>query len=225
LRRSRVRRGVGLSTGLCSLLRDRRRSSPPRLRHPRTHGWRRRRRTGDSSLDRCLLQRHRDQRAGWLRTPDLGRNDYNGEIGCLDSSILPGKTETGKPKSLAAEGQTQQQRVEQQRDQQRIRQSPVPGAHALSVGAALEPVKLKRASPSLVARRGRRGAGRLLRAGKAERTHCHAVAQSPRWSKKIAEGSGRAHQSETVPGPAFRRNDRLRGACTRSPSSRSGNRT
>jgi hypothetical protein len=59
------------------------------------------------------------------------------EIGYLDPSILPGESEAQKPTPLATEGQAQQQRVDQQREQQRMRQSPVLSAHALGVSASL----------------------------------------------------------------------------------------
>ena len=44
--------------------------------------------------------------------------------------------------SFATEGEAKQQRVEQQREQQRIRQSPVLRAHAVAVGTSLEPGNL-----------------------------------------------------------------------------------
>ena len=75
-----------------------------------------------------------------LRARVLRRNDYNKvQIGFLDPSLLPGEAEARQPKSLAAEGQAQQPRMEQQRKQQPNRQSPVLKAHALAVGMALEP--------------------------------------------------------------------------------------
>ena len=128
-------------------------------------------------LDPCLLQRLRDRRDRRLRGCDLRRNDYDAQIGCLDPSILPGEAEARKPKSLATEGQAQQQRVNQQREQQRIRQSPVLRAHALAVGASLEPVELERAPPSLLGHCCRRGAGRACRP---DTPTGHDLAKAPR---------------------------------------------
>ena len=160
LRRGRTGRGVCPWIGLCPRigLRHDRCCSPPRGRRT-GHGWRQRRPIGNRRLDPCLLQRLRDRRDRRLRGCDLRRNDYDAQIGYLDPSILPGEAEARKPKSLATEGQAQQQRVDQQREQQRMRQSPVLRAHASAVGASLEPVELKRAPPSLLGHYCWRGAG------------------------------------------------------------------
>jgi hypothetical protein len=67
------------------------------------------------------LQRLRNRRDRRCRSFDLRRNDYDAQIGYLDPSILPGEAEARKPESLATEGQAQQPRVDQQREQQRMR--------------------------------------------------------------------------------------------------------
>jgi len=60
------------------------------------------------------------------------RNDDDAKIGFLDPPILPGETESRKPVQLPTKGQAQQERVDQQREQQRKRQPPAFKAHALA---------------------------------------------------------------------------------------------
>jgi hypothetical protein len=60
------------------------------------------------------------------------RNEQDTQFGRLDPSIAPGEAEARKPKSLATEGQAQQQHVNQQGEQQRKRESPVFIAQALT---------------------------------------------------------------------------------------------
>jgi len=64
-----------------------------------------------------------ETRSVQLLTDYLRKHDFDVQIGHLDPSFLPGKAQAWKP-SPAAEDQAQQQRVNQQREQQRIRQSP-----------------------------------------------------------------------------------------------------
>jgi hypothetical protein len=80
------------------------------------------------------MQRLRDPRDRLLHGSDLRRNNDDAQIGCLDPSILPRQVEARKPKSLATEGQAQQQCMDQQREQQRMRPSPVLRAHAQAAG-------------------------------------------------------------------------------------------
>ena len=139
LRRGRFGRGVCPWIGFCPPigLRHDRCCSP--LRGPRTgRGWRRRRPTGNRLLDPRLLHRLRDRRDRRPRGCDLRGMQYDAQVGDLDPSILPEEAEARKPKSLATEGQPQQQSVDQQREQQRRRQSPALTNHALAVGASLE---------------------------------------------------------------------------------------
>ncbi len=139
LRRGRTGRRVCRWIGLCPLigLRHDRCCSP--LRGRRTgRGWRRRRPAGNRLLDPSLLHRLRDRRDRRPRCCDLRRIQYDAQIGDLDPSILPEEADARKPKSLATEGQPQEQRVDQQREQQRIRQSPALRDHALALGASPE---------------------------------------------------------------------------------------
>ena len=80
--------------------------------------------TGNRLLDRCLLRRLRDRRDRRLRGCDVRRNEHDAQIGHLDPSISPREAEARKPKSLATEGQAQQQRMNQQGEQQRKSESP-----------------------------------------------------------------------------------------------------
>ena len=150
LRRGWDGRGVCGWFGLCRRigLRHGRCWSPLRSRRA-GRGWLQRRSAGNRLLGQCLLQRLRDRRDRRLRGGDLRRNDYDAQIGYLDPSVLPGEGEARKPnlprvagarepKSLATKGQAQQHRVDQQRKQERQRQSPALRAHALAVGASLE---------------------------------------------------------------------------------------
>jgi hypothetical protein len=66
-----------------------------------------------------MLQRLGDRRDRRLRGCDMRRNKQDAQLGRLDPSISPGEPEARKPKSLATEGQAQQQRVNQQGEQQR----------------------------------------------------------------------------------------------------------
>ena len=144
---------LGLASGMIA-------GGSPRRGRRTGHGWRQGRPARHRLLlDLCLLQRLRDRRDRRLRGCDLRRNDYDAQIGCLDPSILPREAEARKPTSLATEGQAQQQRVDQQREQQRTRESPIPRTHAWAVGQSLDPVELSRAPPSLLGHCCRRGAG------------------------------------------------------------------
>jgi hypothetical protein len=71
--------------------------------------------------------------------------------------------------------------VDQQREQQRMRQSPVIRAHAVVVSASLEPVELKSASPSLLGYRCCRGAGwhHVPFACRPDRPAVHDLAKTP----------------------------------------------
>ena len=95
------------------------------------HEWRRH--ISHRLLDSCLLQRLCGRRDPRLRGGNLSGHDYDAQIGHLDPSILPRESEARKPMAFATEGEAKQQRVEQQREQQRIRQSPVLRAHAVAV--------------------------------------------------------------------------------------------
>jgi len=62
----------------------------------------------------------------------MRRDEHDAQLGNLDPSISPGQAEARKPKSLATEGEAQQQRVNQQGEQQRKTQAPVFAAQALA---------------------------------------------------------------------------------------------
>jgi hypothetical protein len=68
-----------------------------------------------------LLQRLRDRRDRGLPGWDARRKEHDAQVGHLDPPISPGQAEARKPKTLANEGQAQQQRVNQQGEQQRNR--------------------------------------------------------------------------------------------------------
>ena len=95
------------------------------------HEWRRH--ISHRLLDSCQLQRLCGRRDPRLRGGNLSGHDYDAQIGHLDPSLLPRESEARKPMAFATEGEAKQQRVEQQREQQRIRQSPVLRAHAVAV--------------------------------------------------------------------------------------------
>ena len=130
------------------------------------------------------------------------------QIGYLDPSRLPGEAETRKPCSLATEHQAQQQRVYQQREQQRVGQSPLLGTHALAVGASLEPVEFNRDPPSLHGHCCLRGAGshRVRRACRPDGPVGHDLAKVPPrhlrtasgpWSRRLPSDLGvDSHMSE-----------------------------
>ena len=127
----------GLRRGPCGLLRIRRdRCFHCRDRDQGRRGAQRccqRRPIGNGRLDRCLRQWLRDRRSGGrLRGDDRRRHQHDAQIGRLDPPLLPRETQARKPPFLTTEGQAQQQRVSQQREQQCERQSPVFSAHALS---------------------------------------------------------------------------------------------
>ena len=175
-------------------------SGPGRRRgHGRCQG----RPTGNRPLDRCLLQRLLDRRTRRLRGCDLRRHEHDAQIGRLDPSLPPGEAEARKPKSLATEGQAQQQRVNQQGEQERetsaacVQRSmrgsgrwPRPAARADRAGvgsdggvrAALEPIEPKRAPPSLLGPCSWRGAGwsRAPRDCRPDRPTGHGLANAPR---------------------------------------------
>ena len=130
-RRGGTGHGVSLRLGLCLRLgrRDDLEGTPPEWR-----GRRRRSRgtpTGNRRLDRCLLRWPRDRLDRGLRGCDGCRNEHDAQLRHLDASFLPGEAQARKPKSLASEGQAQQQSVNQQREQQRRSHSPSLRAHAL----------------------------------------------------------------------------------------------
>jgi hypothetical protein len=54
----------------------------------------------------------------------MRRNQHDAQFGRLDPSIYPGQAEARKPKPLSAESQAEQQPMNQQREQQRNRESP-----------------------------------------------------------------------------------------------------
>jgi len=98
--------------------------------------WRWYRLTGDAPVDIGLRRlpegwrRRRRRRRRWLR--DRCRGEADAQFGHLDASFLPGESQARKPDTLAAEGQAQHQRVDQQRKCQRQRQPPGCGAHGLA---------------------------------------------------------------------------------------------
>jgi len=110
--------------------RARHRCLSPSRRRRRT--WGRHRPAGDRLLDRCLLRGFRDGRDRRLCRCIGCRNEHDVQIGRLDPSLLPGKTEARKPGSLTAVGQAEQHGVNQQGDQQRKRQAPALTVHALT---------------------------------------------------------------------------------------------
>jgi len=55
----------------------------------------------------------------------VGRNEYDAQLGYAELSNVPGQTKARNP-TPATEGETQQQGVDQQREQQRISQSRAP---------------------------------------------------------------------------------------------------
>ena len=71
--------------------------------------------------DRCLQRGIRDGRNRRLRASLLRRNEYEVQLGYRDPSILPREAEAQKTCSLAVEDHVQQQRVDEQREQQRTR--------------------------------------------------------------------------------------------------------
>ena len=87
--------------------------------------------TGNRLPDRCL-QRLLDRRTRRLRGCDLRRHEHEAQIGRLDPSLSPGEAEARKPKTLATEGQAQQQRVNQQGEQKRKSQPPAFSARELA---------------------------------------------------------------------------------------------
>jgi len=159
LRRRRSGRGVCSRFELRPRfgLRQRRGCRPARRR--RTRRRRRRcRRTDSRLLDRCRWRRLCD-RCCWLHGCDLRRNDFDVQIGHLDPPFLPGKAQARKP-ALAAEDEAQQQRVNQQREQKRVRQSPALGPRgggrrvAEAGGAQACPAATSSASDNLIAQPG-----------------------------------------------------------------------
>ena len=121
---------------------------------------------------------------------DLRRNEQQTQIGYLDPPRLPGEAETRKTCSLATEHQAQQQRVYQQREQQRVGQSPLLGTHALPVGASLEPVEFNRNPPSLHGHCCLRRAGshRVRRACRPDAPVGHDLARVPPRHLRTASG-------------------------------------
>ena len=111
LRRGGRGHGVSFRLGLCLRLggRDDLEGTPPegRGRRRRSRGTR----TGNRRRDRCLLRWPRDRLDRGLRGCDGCRNEHDAQLRHLDASLLPGKAQARKPKSLASEGQAQQQSV------------------------------------------------------------------------------------------------------------------
>ena len=102
---------------------------PARCRR-RGHGWFHDERTGDRPLDRCLLQRLHGRRPRGPCGGDLRWHEHGAQIGRLDPALSPGEAYAGKPQSFT-EGQAQQQRVHQQREQECERHPPAFGIRAL----------------------------------------------------------------------------------------------
>ena len=175
---------------------------PGRERRPGAHGWlglgrncrcraaRRRCRcsgrcqdkpTGTGLPVRWLQQRLLDRSTFRLRTCGRRRQEQYAQIGRLDPSLAPRKAEARKPKSLATEGQAQQQRVNQKREQERESQPPAFNAHPMAPRVAA-PVGSRRSRQCQPRWRCPRGAG-------ADRFRiCLAV---PAWTLRSVPGKSR----------------------------------